>query len=255
LPRPGLDVGEVRFSTLHDYFLAIEQRLRAGDLRLPVVRGDLGFCLRGVYATALRVKSTYRRAEAAVIRGEKLVAMLTPAARKGHAARLDALWRGVLFNSFHDILPGTCTEKAMGEQQDELGAVLHGCRDLEREAALTLARRTRIRRQPVPADHPTASRFLIVNPHARPFRGVVELAGMLDHRPIWTYANRPDEVPLEVRDQAGRLIAFQELPPGHNFMRHLPWRKRVAVEVTLPPRTSRAFTLGWVEGAARRDRG
>ncbi|MFM9080462.1 MAG: hypothetical protein ACKOTE_10105, partial [Opitutaceae bacterium] len=28
-------------------------------------------------------------------------------------------------------------------------------------------------------------------------------------------------------------------------------RKRVAVEVTLPPRTSRAFTVGWVEGASR----
>ena len=246
--NPAVDV---RFSTLHGYFASIEGLLRGGDLRLPVIRGDLGFCLRGTYATALRVKSAYRRAEAAVIRGKKLVAMLPPASRKDHAVRLDALWRGVLFNSFHDILPGTCTETAMGEQQDELGAVLHGCRDLEREAALKLARPIRIHRPPVPADHPSAARFLIVNPQSRPFRGVVELAGMLDHRPIWAYANRPGEVPLEVRDQDGRPVAFQELAPGHNFMRHLPWRKRVAIEVTVPPRTSRAFTLGWVEGAAQ----
>ncbi len=242
---------EVRFSTLHGYFSAIEAALAETGVRLPVVRGDLGFCLRGTYATALRVKSAYRRAEAAVIRDSKLVTMLPRSQRRSFATRLEGLWRGVMFNSFHDILPGTCIEAAMEEQREELGAVLHGCRELEREATLALGRKIRVKSRPVPSDHPTAARFLVVNPQPRAFRGMMELAGMLDYRPVWAYANHPEKVPLELRDQRGRLCAFQELEPGHHFMRHLPWRKRVVFAAQLPPRSSRVFTLGWVEGALR----
>lgn len=244
--HPGV---EVRYSTLHGYFSALEQELAETGVHLPVVRGDLGFCLRGTYATALRIKSAYRRAESAVIRGSRLLAMLPRPLRASLEPRLEELWRGVMFNSFHDILPGTCLEGAMDEQRDELGAVLQGCRELEREATIALARGVRVRTQPVPPDHPAAARIQVVNPQAHAFRGQVELAGMLDYRPVWPYAHRPGKVPLEVRDQRGRRCAFQELDPGHNFMRHLPWRKRVVLEVELPPRSSRIFTLGWVEGA------
>ncbi|MFZ9745750.1 MAG: glycoside hydrolase family 38 [Opitutaceae bacterium] len=240
---------EVRHSTLHGYFAAVEQELRARRVALPVVR-DLGHCLRGTYASALRVKTAYRRTEAAVIRLERLLAMLPPAARQEFAPRLGELWRAVLRNSFHDILPGTAIPRALDEQVEELGGALHGCRELERDVLLALAPSARrVPPRPVPADHPRAVTLLVANPHGRAYRGLLELEAMLDFRPVWGYAGRPAAVPLEVRGPGGRRLRFQELTPGHNFMPHLPWRKRVVLAVTLPPRSRGEFTLGWVEGA------
>jgi len=241
---------EVRHSTLHGYFGAVERELRAGGVTLPRIRGELGQCMRGTYAAALRVKTAYRRAEAQVIRAGHLVALLPAKAGRGFRSRLDELWRGVLFNSFHDILPGTAVPRALEEQAEELGAVRHHCRALERDALLVLARRApRFVPAPVPADHPEAVSLLVVNPRPEVFRGPLELEAQLDHRPIWPYAGRPAEVPLELRGPGGARLPLQELPPGHNFMPHLPWRKRVVFEAELPPRSSARFTLGWVEAA------
>jgi alpha-mannosidase len=240
---------EVRPSTLHGYFASVERELREGRVELPVTR-DLGFCLRGTYSSALRVKATYRRAEAAAIRADRLLAMLPPGSRGRFRPRLDGLWRSVLFNSFHDILPGTSIPRGLEEQTEEMGGALHDCRMLEREALLALgpyARRASPRKPQ--ADHPGAAELMVANPGDRTFRGPLELEAMLDFRPIWTYAHRPGEVPLELRGPRGERLRFQEVSNGHNFMPHLPWRKRIVFSATLPPRSHGIFTLGWVENA------
>ena len=149
--------------------------------------------------------------------------MLSPVPRRRLQPKLDGLWRAVLFNSFHDILPGTAIPRALEEQTEELGGTLHGCRMLEREAMLALAPSAR-RSAPrgVPPDHPCATRVMVANPSARPFRGPLEIEAMLDFRPVWKYADRPADVPLELRGPAGERLRFQELANGHNFMPHLP---------------------------------
>jgi alpha-mannosidase len=240
---------EVRYSTLHGYFAAVETELRRRRIVLPVKR-ELGYCMRGTYASALRVKTAYRRAEAAVIRASKLVTLLPRAGRDRMRHRLDELWRVVLFNSFHDILPGSSIPRALGEQTEELGGALHGCRVLERDVLLALGpSATRSEPRAVPPDHPGAVAVIVANPHARPFRGLVELEAMLDFRPIWRYAGRPADVPLELRGPRGERLRFQDLAPAHNFMPHLPWRKRVVFEAKLPAWSCAQFTLGWVENS------
>ncbi|MEI6195035.1 MAG: glycoside hydrolase family 38 [Verrucomicrobiota bacterium] len=238
----------VEFSGLHRYFAAVEAELRRNKIQLLVVRGELNFCLRGVYASALRIKTAYRKAEAGVQRltalSESLPKNLRPA-----AIELDQLWRQVLFNSFHDILPGTAIERALDEQLQQLGGVQHGIREAERAALLALAAKIKIQVPAPVGDFPCAVPFLVFNPHSQPYHGPLELEAALDYRPVWPYVKNPDQLPVEVRDSGGRKIAFQFVEVEHQFMPNLPWRRRLVLDAKLPACGWEVFTVGWVEGA------
>jgi alpha-mannosidase len=238
----------VEFSGLHRYFAAVETELRQKKIQLPVVRGELNFCLRGCYASALRIKTAYRKAEAGVRRLEALSAAL-PRPIRPAVADMDNLWRQVLFNSFHDILPGTSTERALGEQLEQLGGVRHGIREQERKALLALALRLGISVKAPAGDYSCAVPFLAFNPHPQNYLGPLELEASLDYRPLHPYAGKPGEVPVEVRDSRGRQVAFQVIETEHQFMPNLPWRRRVLIDAKLPAASAEIFTVGWVEGS------
>ncbi len=249
--RAGHPEVDVRHSTLHGFFTAVEREVESGAIRLPVVRGDLGFCLRGTYSTGLALKHAYRRAESGVIRAASLLELLPSGPKLPAAKDLDALWRGVLFNSFHDILPATATADALAEQMEQLSGVLHGCRVIERNALLAIARTLRVDLPAASADHPKTTPFLVVNPLAHAYRGAIELEACLDYRPLWRFADRGDAVPLELRGPARTRLRFQVVRSGHNFMGPVPWRKRIVFDAVVPARSWAVFTLGWIERAGR----
>lgn len=238
----------VEFSGLHRYFAAVESELRRKKIQLSIVRGELNFCLRGVYASALRIKTAYRKAEAGVQRLEALGAAL-PKPLRPAAADMNRLWRQVMFNSFHDILPGTSTERALGEQLEQLGGVRHSIREQERKALLALARRLKISVIAPAGDYPCAVPFLAFNPHPQAYHGPLELEASLDYRPLTKYEGRPAEVPVEVRDGRGRKVPFQVIETEHQFLPNLPWRRRVLIDAKLPAGSAEVFTVGWVEGS------
>ncbi|MEY9842607.1 alpha-mannosidase [Streptacidiphilus sp. EB103A] len=101
--------------------------------RLPVWRGELYLeNHRGTYTSQARTKRGNRRSEALLREAELWAA--TAAVRTGTAypyERLEALWRRVLLNQFHDILPGTSiawvhqqAEREYGEIHAELEQVI-----------------------------------------------------------------------------------------------------------------------------------
>ena len=236
---------EVRYSTLHAFFAAVEWELKTGAVRLPVVQGDLGFCMRGTYSTGLALKTAYRQAESRVIRLTKLLKILPRKSAQGLERDLGVVWQGVLFNSFHDILPATASRSALAEQVEQLGGVIHGCRVLEREALLSLSHTANVRLPTVPADHPKAVPFLVVNPHSHAYRGLIELEACLDYRPLWKFKDRVHEVPLVLHGPNRRIRSFQVIRIEHNFMAHLPWRQRIVFAATIPAKSCATFTLGW----------
>jgi len=61
------------------------------------------------------------------------------AALPRRAADSAAAWDAVLFNTFHDILPGSSIERAIHEQIDWLGQALHTARRNESAALNALA--------------------------------------------------------------------------------------------------------------------
>ena len=124
---------EVRvvYSGLHRLFDAI----RAEQKELPVHRGELNFTLRGCYSSVAKLKFAYRKAEALVNRAERAVALT------GVKQNLREAVDAVLFNSFHDILPGSSIERGFDDQLAQLGGALHQAQRAELAALNALAQR------------------------------------------------------------------------------------------------------------------
>jgi alpha-mannosidase len=240
---------EIRFGGLDSFFAALRREVAApGGPKLSEVRGEMNFCMRGCYSAVARFKHGYRRAEHELLRGERTTALLAHAGL-APAADFSKPWESVLFNSFHDILPGSSIERAFDEQIDEVGGVRHAVRDQTFLALNHLATRVRITLPSVGPDLPKAVPFLVWNPHLRPVQTFVEIEACLDHRPIWKYKDRVDAVPLEIR-VGGQRAAFQVIDTEHESFDDLPWRKRVVLPITLPAAGWNVATVAWVEGSA-----
>jgi alpha-mannosidase len=236
----------VVYSGLHRFFAALQRESKS--VEFPVFRGELNYTLRGVYSTGARLKFPYRQAEAAVLRVDRTRAALARRLPKSTAlpALPPELWSGLLFNTFHDILPATCVETAMEEQIDWIRGLSHTARRTEFELLAALGRRVDTTVPPAPRpNHPCAVPLLAWNPRPTTWNGPVELETLIDYRPSFHDA-KPT---LQVLDPAGRSVAFQEVATGHHFYPQLPWRKRVVIEASVPATGWALYTVGWVPGA------
>ena len=144
----------------------------------PTVEGDLQRVFTGCYTSMSRLKRRARSSLANLVQCETLCSAAWW--NKCHtypAAQLDSIWRDHLFNDFHDILPGTCTEPAEQDALDLYGRVAQTARELKLGATIALN------------EHDRRSRNLPVtiantNPHLT--RVPVEIEFMVDLRPLWT---------------------------------------------------------------------
>lgn len=96
------------FSTLHDFFRTAEAALDAGTAHVPEITGERNRVFTGCYTSQARQKWANRRgenllytAEAAAVAGARLADVAYP------QANLEGAWRNLLFDQFHDILPGS----------------------------------------------------------------------------------------------------------------------------------------------------
>lgn len=231
---------EVVHSGLHLFFAALEKEIRSGRMQVPEFSGELNFALRGVYSAGAKLKFAYRRAEAALVRAERA------SQDAGLAKSLPGeLWRGLLFNTFHDILPASCTEPALEQQIDEIRGLCHSARIIECDALAHMAGKLNSQVPPAPrADHPQAVPFVLWNPLDREWSGLVEIEAGLDYRPLFG-VTAPD---LQVVGPSGKSQPFQVVSVGNNFMPNLTWRVRVLTRIKIPARTSSILSLGWVPG-------
>jgi alpha-mannosidase len=104
------------------------ERLEAEPAERPVVVGELYFEYhRGVYTTQARTKRLNRLAEQALHDAEAISVM-----RGGDYPRceLDRLWKLLLVNQFHDILPGSSIRLVHEESERDLTEVVAGAETL-----------------------------------------------------------------------------------------------------------------------------
>jgi alpha-mannosidase len=111
------ELPRLEFSHPERFFAAVE----ASGVPLPVVHTELQMHARGCYSAHAGIKAWNRRAEHLLLEAERLGVIA--ARRADHQPREDLTraWRNVLFNQFHDILPGTAIEPAYTDARDELG--------------------------------------------------------------------------------------------------------------------------------------
>ena len=237
----------VLHSGLHRLFEALhgEIRLKGEDL-IPSFEGELNFCMRGCYSSVAKFKFAYRKTEALLTQTEKTVTAIHAALKKT-PADLGNSWDGLLFNTFHDILPGSSIERAYDEQIAWLGGIRHQCREKEMASLNALAEHVNTKVPAVKGDHPSAVAFLVWNPHPYEYNGPLELEACMDYRPITAYKKRADELPVVVRGPAGKPIAIQKVATEHASYPTIPWRKRAVFQAKLPPLGWSVFTIGWEE--------
>ncbi|MBR3086456.1 MAG: hypothetical protein IKH04_08660 [Kiritimatiellae bacterium] len=243
--HPGV---RVEWSGLHRFFDALraEAAAKGGDDFFPEITGELGYTLRGCYTTGARHKFAFRHAETELLAAER-IAGLVAQAPGGGAARLDAAWRTLLFNTFHDILPGTCIERAAEEQLRELGAVRAAAKDATLAALNALALKADTSVTPPKGDYPAPLPFLLFNPHPWEFRGPVELEGCIDDNAFYFDPDGKRQAPLVVRDPAKRRVPFQIVRAEAEFG-DVAWRSRVVVNARIPAQGFAVYTLGWDVG-------
>ena len=114
----------IAFGTLHDFFHAVEDKRVA----FPVLQKEINYLFTGCYTTQARIKMASRLGEARMNECEALMAGQTILTGQGQNAHvLDEAWRKLLFNDFHDILPGSGTvetrEFALGRFQEAMSVI------------------------------------------------------------------------------------------------------------------------------------
>lgn len=147
-------VPPVRLGAVEEFFA--EARAEYGD-RAPVWVGELYLERhRGTYSTQVRTKQGNRRCEQLLHEVE-----LWSAARGAWPAeRLQAMWREVLTQQFHDVLPGSSIAWVHADAEAAHARVAAEAEALV-EAALA----------------PVGDRDWVLNPAPVPLRGVVDVAG------------------------------------------------------------------------------
>lgn len=142
--RADATLPELRFSTVADFFAAVERSPAFAEL--PVVRGELQHHARGCYSAHGEGKQQNRRAERLLVQAEAL--SVAAALQHGHAypaQEYRAGWEKVLFNQFHDLLAGTALYTAYIESRDQIGAACDAAHTNRVEALESMSRRVDMR--------------------------------------------------------------------------------------------------------------
>lgn len=79
--------------------------------KLPVVRGDLQRELWGTYSSRIEIKQRNRECEFALLDAGKLATVASLFGAPYPAAELDAAWRTLMDNHFHDQVCGCCVDE------------------------------------------------------------------------------------------------------------------------------------------------
>ncbi|WP_448596240.1 alpha-mannosidase [Thermoleptolyngbya sp.] len=132
---------------------------------------------RGCYTTHADQKWWNRRCEEALYEAELWASLAVLALGMPYpAAALEAAWKKVLFNQFHDILPGSAIPEVYADANREWAAAASCARAVIEESLGAIARHVALPAAP----HPQARAVLVFNPLSWTRSAVVRLSGVLD---------------------------------------------------------------------------
>lgn len=141
-----------------------------GLAKLQVWRDDLQMHAPGCYSAHSGIKLWQRRAQAAILSAERwavvgstLFGLDYPTGDLGRA------WKQILFNQFHDVLPGSAIESAYDDARDQLGEAVAVAKRIITRTHNVIARHVDI---PL---HEGTQPVLVFNPHSWPVTTQVEL--------------------------------------------------------------------------------
>ena len=97
---------KLEFSFARDFFSDLEKKLPS--MQVPTWDGELYFAYhRGVFTTQAETKRRIRRAEETVLNAEKFASLASLYGRAYPQEGMELTWKNLLFDHFHDIMPGS----------------------------------------------------------------------------------------------------------------------------------------------------
>ena len=161
-------------------------------MTMPVREDDLQHHAAGCYSAHSGIKAWQRRAQNALLTAERWAAVTaTTDGLTYPREQLEHAWKQVLFNQFHDILPGSAIEHAYEDARDQLGEAVSIAKRITVLAHNNIARQIDIPfedgSQPV----------VVFNPHPWPVGTDV----------VIHYGWAPG--PVHVVDDEGRAVVWQ----------------------------------------------
>ncbi|MFA6128949.1 MAG: hypothetical protein WC699_16740 [Bacteroidales bacterium] len=214
---------EQRVEFIHSTTDRFYQAIKPLIPTLAVYEGSLQRVFTGCYTSLSRIKRRAVEASAAAVQAERLVETdnylslhatpITPLTSLT-SSRISDIWRDILFNDFHDILPGSCTEPAEQDALDLYGRAMENIRQLNMES-ITAINQTA---EPLKAHIPVT----VFNSNSGLATFPVEFECMSDYRPFWE-----GEWVLKLFDRSGRPVPSQEEQPEARLPFHR-WRRKIS---------------------------
>lgn len=99
---------EIKFDTADGYFDAVAPKARG----LRIIKGELGYIFRGCYSNVATIKRGNRALENALQAAEGLALAALRQKCPWPERELDEAWKALVFNQFHDILPGSAIHES-----------------------------------------------------------------------------------------------------------------------------------------------
>ena len=104
--KPDVVYPSLQFTTASSFFDDLQKKLPG--MQVPTWRDELYFEYhRGVMTTQAETKKRIRKTEELLLNAEKFSALATRFGRKYPSEDLDRGWKRLLFDDFHDIMPGS----------------------------------------------------------------------------------------------------------------------------------------------------
>src|SRR5579864_2860035 len=106
LMAPDSVYPKLEFSFARDFFSDLEKKLPS--MQVPTWDGELYFAYhRGVFTTQAETKRRIRRSEETVLNAEKFASLASLYGRPYPQDGMELSWKRLLFDHFHDIMPGS----------------------------------------------------------------------------------------------------------------------------------------------------
>jgi alpha-mannosidase len=106
LMSPNVVFPEFELGTARDFFSMLQPKLPS--LNVPTWDGELYFQYhRGVFTTQAKTKRQIRRSEETLLNAEKFASLALLDGRPYPQEEMNRAWKGLLFDHFHDIMPGS----------------------------------------------------------------------------------------------------------------------------------------------------
>lgn len=137
LQQPAVAFPKFTFSTSRDFFHDLQQSVDEGKLKPPVWNDELYLEYhRGCYTTQAETKKLIRQSEELLQNAEKFAALSFLNQRLYPQTELEESWKKVLFDHFHDVMPGSGiavnyvdAARNLGEVELQGDKILHGALD------------------------------------------------------------------------------------------------------------------------------